>query len=456
METAAAATAGPVQLIVAALLGFGVLLVLIIKYRVHALIAILVATGILGFAAGLTPARVLEAYQTGMTNVLSGLALVVGLGSMLGAILDHSGGTTVLARKLIGLFGERYSVIALGLASLLVGIPVFWDAAFIIMLPIAFSLARQTKRNAIPYIFAVSSGVGVGQIIPPTPLPMILSSLLDIPLGDFVPVAILMVIPMFIIMVLLNPYLISKIAYITPPDADEDVPVQGEREPKLANVLIVILAPLVLIMLNTLAGFFISGDSSFAASAKAFCQFIGTPFIALTIANVLAIVLLGVMEGIDSATIEKVMSKGLDPVATIVLVTAGGGVFRYMLVFSGMSDMIGAAIHDLRMPLFLAALLLGILFRISVGSQMVALTMVAGIFASLPQVRELSIVHLSLLGIALSQTSGAFSHVNDSGFWLFKGLVNVDVKMTFRTWTLISGMNGILVCLLCWLVSQFV
>lgn len=446
------ATAGPVQLIIAALVGFGLLLLLIVKYKVHALIAILIATGVLGALAGLSPAKLLEAYQTGTTNVLSGLALVVGLGSMLGAVLDHSGGTNVLARKMIGMFGEKYAVIAIGITSFLIGIPVFWDAAFIIMLPIAFSLARQTGKNAVPYIFAVSSGVAVGQIIPPTPLPMILSSLLDIPLGDFVPVAAMMVIPMFLIMVLLVPWIVSKMTFITPPAEDKTIEMPVGREPGLARVIIVILAPLVLIMFNTLAGFFFAEGSS----ARSLFQFIGTPFIALTIANVLAIILLGVMEGIDGETIEKVMSKGLNPVATIVLVTAGGGVFRYMLVFSGMADMIGNAIHDTKLPLFVAALILGILFRISVGSQMVAMTMVAGIFASLPQMRDHSIFYQSLLAITLSQTSGAFSHVNDSGFWLFKGLVNVDVKTTFRTWTLVSGLNGIFVFALCWAISQFV
>lgn len=209
------------------------------------------------------------------------------------------------------------------------------------------------------------------------------------------------------------------------------------------------MIPLFLILINSVFQAIPSGSG--IDRLRPVFTFLGTPFIALLLATVAAMFLLGVRHGYSRSELEKVMTKSLEPAGLILLVTAGGGVLRYMLQDSGLGNVIGNAVAATPLPIVVVAFLIALAVRISVGSATVAMTMAAGIVASMPVVSGLSPLHLACLVMAIAGGSTAFSHFNDSGFWLVKSLCNLDEKTTFQTWTMmetIVGTTGFVVTLI--------
>lgn len=179
--------------------------------------------------------------------------------------------------------------------------------------------------------------------------------------------------------------------------------------------------------------------------------FLGEPFMALLLATIAAMFLLGTRHGYSLTQLEKIMTKSLEPTGLILLVTACGGVLRYMLQNSGLGDVIGNAVASASLPLVLVAFIVAALVRISVGSSTVAMTMAAGIISAMPGVGELSPLYLACVTAAIAGGSTVCSHFNDSGFWLVKSLVGLDEKTTLKTWTVMEtlvGTTGFLVALI--------
>lgn len=444
-------TADPTRLCIAALCGIALLLVLIIKGKLQPLIAILISALGIGLIAGMPVSMIVDTVSKGMGETLKGIALLVGLGSMFGAILEVSGGAERVALTMMRRFGEKNAPWALGLTGLVTAIPVFFDAGLIILIPLAFSIARRAKKSTLYFVIPLLAGLAVGHaFIPPTPGPVLVANILGVDLGLVIGLGLFCG---FAAMVVAGPIFgrfCGKRFDVPVPEQYQNVPEYDESKlPSFGSVLGIILIPLVLILINSVLGQIPEGSALDAV--RPVFTFLGTPFVALLIATLAAMILLGLRHGYSRKELEKVMTKSLEPTGLILLVTAAGGVLRYMLQDSGLGNLIGGFVASAPVPIVVVAFLIALAVRISVGSATVAMTMSAGMIAAMPVTATLSPLHLACLVMAIAGGSTAFSHVNDSGFWLVKSLCNLDEKTTFKTWTLmetIVGTTGFVVALI--------
>ncbi len=444
----ATAALNSTRLILAAVIGLAILLVLIIKFKIHAMLSILIGAVAIGMIAGMPFDDIVTAVDDGISLTLKGIALLVGLGSMFGAILEASGGAQTLAVTMVSKFGDQKAAWALGITGLVIAMPVFFDAGLIILIPLAFSLAKKTKRSSLFYAVPLLAGLAVGHaFIPPTPGPVLVATMLDVDLGIVILVGVFCG---FVAMVVSGPIwgsIYGKKYYVPVP---EHVANQEEFDesklPGFGTVVGIILIPLVLIVLKSVAGVIPA-----MAPAEPVLAFLGQPFMALLIATLAAMYMLGTRHGYTLPELEKIMTKSLEPTGLILLVTACGGVLRYMLQYSGLGDVIGNAVSSANLPIVLIAFVVAALVRICVGSATVAMTMAAGIIAALPGIAELSPLYLACVVMAVAGGATVCSHFNDSGFWLVKSLVGLDEKTTLKTWTIMEtlvGGTGFLVALI--------
>ncbi len=432
-------TLNPTRLVIAAILGLIILLVLIIKFKVQAMIAILVGAIAIGLIAGMPTADIVTAVNDGIGNTLKGIALLVGLGSMFGAILEVSGGAQTLAVTMVKWFGDKKAAWALGITGMVIAMPVFFDAGLIILIPLAFSLAKKTKRSSLFYAIPLLAGLAVGHaFIPPTPGPILVANMLGVDLGWVILVGIFCGIFAMIVAGPIWGSICGKKYYIPVPEHvanQEDF--DESKLPSFWSIVGIILIPLVLIILKS-----ISGVVPAMAGLQPLFNFLGEPFVALLIATIVAMFVLGLKHGYNMEELEKIMTKSLEPTGMILLVTACGGVLRYVLQYSGLGDVIGGAVSSMNLPLVVLAFIIAVLVRVSVGSATVAMTMAAGIVAALPGISELSPLYLACVTAAVAGGATVISHFNDSGFWLVKSLVGMDEKTTLKTWTIMETLVG--------------
>lgn len=429
----------PTRLVVAAVAGLILLLVLIIRYRMQAMIAILVGAVAIGLGAGMPFELIIKSVNDGMGNTLEGIALLVGLGSMFGAILEISGGAQTLAVTMVDRFGDKKAAWALGITGLVIAMPVFFDAGLIILIPLAFSLAKRTSRSSLYYAIPLLAGLAVGHaFIPPTPGPVLVATMLGVDLGWVIMVGVVCGACAMIVAGPVWGAYCGKRYFIPVPEHVASQPdIDTTKLPSFTTVVAIILIPLVLIILKSVAGVVEA-----MAPMRSVINFLGEPFVALTIATLVAMALLGYRNGYSSKELERVMTKSLEPVGLILLVTACGGVLRYILQYSGLGEIIGGAVASASLPIVVVAFVVAALVRISVGSATVAMTMAAGIIAAMPEIAALSPLHLACVTASIAGGATVCSHFNDSGFWLVKTLVGMDEKTTLRTWTIMETLVG--------------
>ena len=359
------------RLVIAAIIGLALLLVLIIKFKVHAMLSILIGAIAIGLIAGMPFEEIVTAVDDGIGNTLKGIALLVGLGSMFGAILEASGGAQTLAVTMVKKFGDEKAAWALGITGLVISIPVFFDAGLIILIPLAFSLAKRTKKSSLFYAIPLLAGLAVGHaFIPPTPGPVLVATMLNVELGWVILVGVCCG---FFAMIVAGPVwgaICGKKFYVPVPDQianQEDI--DESKLPSFASVVTIIMIPLVLIILKSVAGVV----PALAGVAPLF-NFLGQPFAALLIATLAAMFILGTRHGYTMPELEKILTKSLEPTGLILLVTACGGVLRYILQYSGLGEIIGNAVASINLPIVIVAFLVAALVRICVGSATVAMT----------------------------------------------------------------------------------
>lgn len=429
----------PTRLVIAALIGLVLLLVLIIKFKVQAMVTILVGALVIGLVAGMPFNDIVTAVNDGIGNTLKGIALLVGLGSMFGAILEVSGGAQTLAVSMVKWFGDKKAAWALGITGLVISMPVFFDAGLIILIPLAFSLAKRTKRSSLFYAIPLLAGLAVGHaFIPPTPGPVLVATMLGVDLGWVIMVGILCGIFAMIVAGPVWGTICGNKYYVPVPEHvanQEDF--DESKLPNFWTIVGIILIPLVLIILDSVAGVVPA-----MAPLQPILGFLGEPFVALLIATIVAMFVLGVKHGYKMDELEKIMTKSLEPTGLILLVTACGGVLRYMLQYSGLGDVIGNAVSSANLPIVVIAFIVAALVRICVGSATVAMTMAAGIIAAMPGIADLSPLYLACTTAAVAGGATVCSHFNDSGFWLVKSLVGMDEKTTLKTWTIMETLVG--------------
>ena len=443
----------PTRLVIAALVGLALLLVLIIKFKIHAMISILIGAITIGLVAGMPFSEIVLAVNDGIGNTLKGIALLVGLGSMFGAILEASGGAQTLAVTMVRKFGDEKAAWALGLTGLVIAMPVFFDAGLIILIPLAFSLLKKTKRSTLFYVIPLLAGLAVGHaFIPPTPGPVLVATMLNVDLGWVILVGILCgTVAMIVAGPIWGSICGKKYMVPVPEHVANQEDFDESKLPKFGTIVLIILIPLVLIILKSLAGVV----PAMAPVASIF-TFLGEPFVALLIATVVAMFVLGTKHGYSLEELEKIMTKSLEPTGLILLVTACGGVLRYVLQYSGLGDLIGNAVASINMPIVVVAFVVAALVRICVGSSTVAMTMAAGIIAAMPGIADLSPLYLACTVAAVAGGATVCSHFNDSGFWLVKSLVGIDEKTTLKTWTIMETLVGVTGFVVAFIISCFV
>ena len=337
-------TPEPTRLVIAALCGLAILLFLIIKVNVPALVAILISALSIGLLSGMPMTMITDTVSKGMGETLKGIALLVGLGSMFGSILEICGGAERIAITMMKRFGEKKAPWALGLTGLVVSIPVFFDAGLIILIPLAFTIAKRAKKSILYFVIPLLAGLAVGHaFIPPTPGPILVANILGADLGIVIGLGLICG---TCAMIAAGPIFGKSCAshfdipvpaqYLEAKEFDED------KLPSFASVVLIILVPLFLILINSALD--IVPDGTSLDGLKTVFAFLGTPFVALLLATLAAWAVLGLKHGYSREELEKVMTKSLEPTGLILLVTAGGGVLRYMLEDSGLGTIIGNAV----------------------------------------------------------------------------------------------------------------
>ncbi len=443
--------AEPTRLLIAAAVGIIVLLLLIIKFKLHPVISMMIAAIIIGVGAGMPLTMISSTVEKGVGKTLQGIALLVGLGSMFGGILEVSGGAQRIAQTLIDKLGQKKAGVALGITGLVIGTTVFFEAGVVVLIPLAFSVAKQTKKSTLYYAIPLLAGLASGYaFVPPSAGSVLVADSLGVNLGVMIMVGVpTALICMVAAGVILGRFIGDKVFTKLPVNVQE-IKEDSKELPPFGLVLGVILIPLVLILISTISKYL-----PIPANIQNVLSFIGKPFLALTIATLAAMYFLGIRRGYTGEQLKKILDHSLRPVGMILLVIASGGVIRWMLQDSGLGEIIGPALEKSGMPLIIVAFLIALLVRASVGSSMVAMTMASGIMATMPAVMATSMLYRAAMCCAICGGATALSHVNDAGFWLVGTFLEIDEKTTLKSWTVMETLIGVTSLIVSLIISIF-
>lgn len=418
------------------------------RFKIHAFVALTLVSLLTALATGTPFSKIVPTMLTGFGNTLASVALLVGLGAMIGRLLEITGGAKVLADTLIDKFGEKRAPFALGVASLLFGFPIFFDAGLVVMLPIIFSVAKRFGDSTLKYAFPAAGAFAVMHaFLPPHPGPVASGELLGVNMGLLVIVGLIAAIPTWYIGGYLYGQFIGKRIHIPLPTTFLSKNVVSETAnlevPSFSKVLFILLLPLCLIFLdtglNTLSTIkAIDGSQTWVEILR----MLGKTPVALLITLLVAILLLKGQR--TKEQIEKLCDSALGPICSIVLVTGAGGMFGGVLRASGIGDVLAATLSNTGLPVIVAAFVISTCLRVAQGSATVALTTTAALMApTIAATPGLSQFDLCFIVISIASGATVLSHVNDSGFWLISRFLEMDTKTTFKTWTVLETILGV-------------
>ncbi len=426
-------------------LGILFLFLLIIVFRLNAFIAFILVSIAIGIGQGMELNAIVSSIEKGIGNTLGFLVMILSLGAMLGKLVAESGAAQKITNGLISLFGIKNTRTAVMLTGFIVGITMFYSVGFVILVPLVFTVATATGLSlisiALPMLAALSVTHG---FLPPHPAPSALSIMFEADLGKTLIYGIVVAIPAIIIS---GPVLTRFIPRVDAKPLKEFMASKVFEEdelPSLSNSLITALLPVILIGFSTVIGNFIATDHFLYSIIK----FIGNPVIALLLTVLIGIYTLGIARGNTMEGIMKIFGTAVSGITMVLLIISGAGALKQILIDSGVSNYIGSLLELTSMSPLIIAWLIATLIRFSVGSATVAGLTTAGIV--LPLVQS-SGVSPELMVLAIGSGSLMLSHVNDSGFWLFKEYFNLSVKETLSTWTVmetsigITGLLGVLI-----------
>ncbi|QRX81575.1 GntP family permease [Glaciimonas sp. PAMC28666] len=430
------------MLLLYALIAVLTLVVLIAKFKMNPFIVLIVVSVVLGAAVGMPMGTIVKSYETGVGGALGHIALVVGLGTMFGKMMAESGAAERIANTLIGAFGQKNVHWAMMVVALIVGLPVFFEVGFVLLIPIAFNVAKRTGTNMILVGIPMVAGLSVVHgLIPPHPAALYAVTAYNADIGRTIAYALIVGLPTAIIAGPLFAKLISKFVFPNPdnPLLAQFVEKDSNRNlPGLGITLATILLPVVLMLLGSWADVFFTPKTF----ANDFLRLIGNSVIALLIAALVSFYTFGKARGFNREAILKFTTESLAPIAGITLIVGAGAGFGQILKDSGISTaIVGIATNAHLSPLvlgwFVAALI-----RIATGSATVAMITACGIVA--PIVSSVAGTRPELMVLATGAGSLILSHVNDGGFWLVKEYFNMTVTETFKTWTVCETLISVL------------
>ncbi|MFS2161887.1 gluconate:H+ symporter [Pseudomonas sp. Pseusp122] len=430
-----------ISLLLYAAIAIIALIVLIARYRLNPFIVITLVSVGLALVAGMPASGVVASYETGVGKTLGHIALVVALGTMLGKMMAESGGAEQVARTLIDRFGQRNAHWAMVCIAFLVGLPLFFEVGFVLLVPIAFTVARRVGVSILMVGLPMVAGLSVVHaLVPPHPAAMLAVQAYQASVGQTLFYAILIGIPTAIIAgPIYAKFIVPRIQL---PDENPLAKQFLDREPRqqlpsFSLTMATILLPVVLMLLGGWANLISTPGTAF----NSFLLFIGNSVIALLLATLLSFWTLGIAQGFNRNSILKFTNECLAPTASITLLVGAGGGLNRILVDSGVTNEIVSLAQDFHLSPLLMGWLFAALMRVATGSATVAMTTASGIVA--PVAMGLGYPHPELLVLATGAGSVIFSHVNDGGFWLIKEYFNMTVAQTFKTWTVLETLISV-------------
>jgi Gnt-I system low-affinity gluconate transporter len=406
----------------------------------QAFISLLISSIVVGLLAGLNPQQIIDTVLEGMGSTLGYVATVVGLGVIFGSILEHSGGATVIAQRMLDKFGIDKAPLAMTISGFIVAIPVFFEVAFIILVPIVYVLQKQTKKSLLLYAIPLLAGLAVTHaFIPPTPGPIAVASIIEADLGWVILLGSIVGLPTAIVSGLVfGKYISGKMHIEAPEEFVKDLEAKHESLPALPPVLTIIGVPIFLILLNTTMTSSVFLSQSLPYFIKSTIELIGHPIPALIVANLLAWYFLGIKRNYSKEELSEITTKSMMPAGAVILLTGAGGVFKQVLVDTGAGEMLAETMTEYGIPIILLAYLAAVAIRVLQGSATVAMITAAGLVSPLIAGIAMTQVELATLVIAIAAGASILSHVNDSGFWLVSQYLGLSEEQTFKSWTVMT------------------
>lgn len=418
--------------------GIVLLFLLIAVFKLNAFISFIIACLVVGIFQGMEPESIIQSIQKGIGSTLGFLVLILGLGAMLGKLVADSGAAQRITSRLVDSFGIKNIQWAVVLAGFIVGIPMFYTVGFVILIPLVFTVAAATQLPLIyvglPMLASLSVTHG---FLPPHPAPTAIASMFDASIGKTLLYGIIVAIPAIIIAGPLFSRTIKKINATPLPEFYNPKVLKDEEMPKMATSIMTALLPVVLIGFSTVLEYLFPMDFPF----KTLLVFIGNPVMAMLISVLVAVYTLGLARGKKMTEVMDALAGSISSITMVMLIIAGAGALKQILVDSGVSDYIGGLLSESSISPLLLAWLIATIMRVCIGSATVAGLTAAGIV--LPIVTG-SQVKPELMVLAIGSGSLMLSHVNDGGFWLFKEYFNLTVKETLSTWTVMETMVGVI------------
>jgi Gnt-I system high-affinity gluconate transporter len=426
-------------------LGICLLLFMILVVKFNSFVSFVIVSLAVALAEGMTLEKAVISIENGIGNTMGFIVLILGFGAMLGKLVSESGAAQKITSRLISAFGIKHIQLALMLTGFIVGISLFYDVGFFIMIPLVFTVAASTGLPllyvGLPMLAALSVTHGY---LPPHPAPTAITAMFHADLGKTLLYGIIVAIPAIVIS---GPVLSKALSKIEARPLQEFVnlkPLTDEEMPGFWVSFFSALLPVILITISTIAGFLLADDNE----VRKVLGYIGNPVIAMLLSVLFAVYTLGLARGRKITDIMNSLSHSITSITMIMLLIAGAGAFKQVLIDGGVSSYIGGLLSQSTLsPLFLGWLIATIL-RFCVGSATVAGITTAGII--LPLVLG-GAVKPELMVLAIGSGSLMLGHVNDGGFWLFKEYFNLSIKDTLRTWTVmetsigISGLIGVMI-----------
>ena len=425
------------------------LIAMIAWARVQPLLAFVVAAILAALLLRMPLDKVTHSIEKGIGDMVGSLAVLLAFGAIFGKIIADSGATRKIATVLIGAFGEKRVTLALGLTGFIVGIPLFYNVGFVLLVPLILSVWRQSGKPVVYLAVPVMAGLSIAHgFLPPHPSPSAIVPMFGADMGLTLIYGLIVGLPTALIA---GPVFGLSVRHIVahPPQVFAAEAAADSRLPSAALSFLVALLPIGLLTGLTLLGYWDGLD----APAKALVAFLGNPMIVMLVSLAVALLALGVGRGVALGDLMSGSGAALREIAPILLIIAGAGALKQIFVDGGVNDQLGLLLQSLPVPPLVLGWAIAGAIRLALGSATVAGLTAAGLIAPLVKAGG---VDPNLMVLAVGAGSLMFSHVNDSGFWMFKEYFGLSVKDTFRSWTLMEGLVGICGLIFTLALSQFV